>query len=212
MNCADLEALLCDYVDGTLAGSAAVRASVESHLETCASCHELVEDARAATAFLKRAGTVEPPAELITRILFHAPMSRAEAPRKGGLRAWLGGWLGPVLQPRFAMGMAMTILSFSMLGKFAHLPQRQLTPSDLHPAKVMAAIEDKVARTWDRAVKYYENLRLVYEIQSRLREWTEQEEQERRSQPAGALEPRQAEPGKAAPRAAPIDPTLEGAR
>ncbi len=213
MNCAELEILLCDYVDGALAGSPAERSQVERHLDGCAACRELVEDARAAAAFLKRAEAVEPPAELITRILFHAPTSSAASQRKGGLRTWLGGWLGPVLQPRFAMGMAMTILSFSMLGKFANLPQRQLTPADLHPAKVMSAIEDKVQRTWDRAVKYYENLRLVYEIQSRLREWTEQEEQGRRSQPAGALEPRPAEPGaKSAPRAPPLDVPLEGER
>jgi hypothetical protein len=31
-------------------------------------------------------------------------------------------------------------------------------------------------------VKYYENLRLVFEIQSRLQEWTEQEELERQNE------------------------------
>ena len=29
---------------------------------------------------------------------------------------------------------------------------------------------------WDRAVKYYDNLRLVIEIQSRLQEWSDQEQ------------------------------------
>jgi hypothetical protein len=31
-------------------------------------------------------------------------------------------------------------------------------------------------------VKYYENIRVVYEIQSRLKEWADQEEQDRQSQ------------------------------
>ena len=46
-------------------------------------------------------------------------------------------------------------------------------------------------RSWDQAVKYFDILRLVYEIQSRLNEWTEQDENERRAQASGpAVEPR----------------------
>jgi len=36
MNCAELEILICDYVDGTLA--AADKAAVESHLSACPAC------------------------------------------------------------------------------------------------------------------------------------------------------------------------------
>ena len=42
------------------------------------------------------------------------------------------------------MGMAMTVLSFAMLGRFTHV--RQLTPSDLDPVKVWTAAEDRVVR------------------------------------------------------------------
>ncbi len=79
-----------------------------------------------------------------------------------------------VLQPRYVMGMAMTILSFSMLARFAHIEPRQLKPSDLDPAKVWQGIDDRAHRAWDRGVKYYDNLRLVMEIQSQLKEWNEQ--------------------------------------
>ena len=34
--------------------------------------------------------------------------------------------------------------------------------------------EDRVQRTWERTVKYYENLRVVFEIQTQLKEWTDQ--------------------------------------
>ena len=78
-----------------------------------------------------------------------------------------------MLQPRFAMGMAMTMLSFAMLGRFAGIEVRQLKPSDLDPVKVCVAAEDRVQRTWERTVKYYENLRVVFEIQTQLKEWTE---------------------------------------
>jgi hypothetical protein len=46
---------------------------------------------------------------------------------------------------------------------------------------VWTATEDQIHRAWNRVVKYYENIRLVYEIQSRLKEWA-QEEEERRIQ------------------------------
>ena len=36
MNCAEIEILICDYVDGTL--PAAEKAAVERHLATCDAC------------------------------------------------------------------------------------------------------------------------------------------------------------------------------
>jgi anti-sigma factor RsiW len=208
MKCADIEVLLSDYIDGTL--GAVERASVESHLSGCGGCAEMLRDIQGAIAFVERAEKPEPPQELITRILFHTPMSGepARAARRGKSAAgWLRGWFTPLLQPRFAMGMAMTILSFSMVSRVIEIPQRQLTMADLEPARVWAAVDDKVHRAWSRAVKYYENLRLVYEIQGRLQQWTVQEEEERKAQSGGHIEPKSvpapkspgADPDKSAP-------------
>ena len=77
------------------------------------------------------------------------------------------------------MGMAMTVLSLSMLAQVFKVPVRQLKPSDLDPVKIWVSVDDQAHRTWDQAVKYYDNIRLVFEIQSRLQEWTEQEELDR---------------------------------
>lgn len=182
MNCADIDALLCDYVDGTLYGEK--KAAVEEHLASCASCAELVRDSAGVVAFIERAAAVEPPAELLTRILFEIPQSRAH--HRGSWSFWSRlktKWIEPVLQPRFAMGMAMTILSFAMLGRFAGryagIEMRQIRPSDLNPVAIWTAIEDRALRTWERGVKYYENLRLVYEIQTRLKDWGDQAEADR---------------------------------
>ena len=41
----------------------------------------------------------------------------------------------PVLQPRYAMGMAMTLLTFAMLGRLTGMEFRHLSPSDLDPVK-----------------------------------------------------------------------------
>jgi hypothetical protein len=180
MNCADFEVLFCDYLDGTL--DAAQRQAIEEHRSGCAACSDLAADVAGALAFIEKAEPVEPPPELLTRITFQIPAG-GEQPKKGW-RSLFSGWLHPVLrpvlQPRFAMGMAMTILSFSMLGRLAGVEVRQLKTSDLQPAKVWAAVDDKAHRAWARAVKYYENLRLVYEVQTRLQEWTVQEQEESR--------------------------------
>ena len=181
MNCADIEILLCDYVDGTLRGEQ--KSAVEQHLATCAACAELARDGSSAIAFMERAADVEPPAELVTRILFELPLvRRAEhSVSSSAWRRFRAKWLEPVLQPRFAMGMAMTVLSFAMLGRFAGIQVRQLKPSDLEPIKVWMAVEDRFLRTWERAVKYYDSLRVVYEIQTRLREWGDQADADRAS-------------------------------
>jgi anti-sigma factor RsiW len=180
MKCEQAEILLCDYLDGAL--ETARRTEFESHLQSCGACAAMRRDVEAALGFMAAAAPVEVPDQLTTRILFHLPAA-PKAPEK---TPWWRRWFAPVLQPRLVMGMAMTILSFSMIGRLVGFEPRQLTLSDLEPARVWAAIDWKAHRTWDRAVKYYDNLRLVYDIQTRLEEWTAAEEQERRNQSRAA--------------------------
>ena len=84
MNCAELENLICDYVDGTLA--AADKAAVDRHLAGCPACAELAGDSAAAVAFMGRAADVEPPPELITRILSDVPWTTPAKPSTGNGR------------------------------------------------------------------------------------------------------------------------------
>jgi len=180
MTCAELEILLCDYVDGTLRGEE--KTALDSHLAGCSACAELAKDVAGVTAFIETVASAEPPAELLTRILHELPTGRPAAEKRSWWRNWFG-WVHGLLQPRYVMGMAMTVLSFSMIARFAHIEPRQLRPSDLDPVKIWASIDDRTHRMWDRTVKYYDNLRLVIEIQSRLKEWTDQE-QAQNSSPA----------------------------
>ena len=174
MTCAELEVFICDYVDGTLAPDA--RAMVEQHLAGCPNCAELARDSAAAVSFMERAAEVEPPPELMTHLLFGSPWAQAKTV-SGGMRHWLRRIMHPVLQPRFAMGMAMTILSFAMLARFV-APSRQLRPGDLSPTKVWAGVEDHVYRGWQRTVKFYDSIKVVYQLQAKLREWQQQQEEE----------------------------------
>jgi hypothetical protein len=139
----------------------------------------VARDSAAAVAFMERAADVEPPPELITRILFDAPWSR-KTPAK--TRGWLTRLIAPVVQPRFVMGMAMTILSFSILSRF--VPIQQLRSADLRPAEVWAGLDDRAHRAWARSVKYYENLKVVYQIQTLLRDWQQQAEDQKAAKPS----------------------------
>ena len=176
MNCADVEILLADYVDGTLRSEE--KSALEAHLAGCAACSELARDSAGAVAFMERAAVVQAPPELVTRILFEVTAGPSHAVVKPSIVRRLfgrlfGGVFESVLQPRFAMGMAMTVLSFAMIGRFTHV--RQLTPADLDPVKVWTAAEDRVVRWYNRGVKYYDSLKVVYEIQTRLKEWAEEQ-------------------------------------
>ena len=71
------------------------------------------------------------------------------------------------------MGMAMTILSLSMLARFV-MPAHQLRPADLKPSEVWNGIATRAEYAWGRTVKFYENLKVVYQIQTTLKEWQQQ--------------------------------------
>lgn len=66
------------------------------------------------------------------------------------------------MQPRWAMGMAMTLFSFAML--------KQLPPADFNPIRIWRGTQDKVIRVKDRAVEHYENIRLVCRLERQLKD------------------------------------------
>ena len=174
MNCAAFEILLADYLDNTL--GAPERAALQAHVLSCAGCRDLLNDASGALSFLQRADEVEVPDELITRIAYGAPTGRLRNPfeRQGLFSKLISQWLQPILQPRLVMGMAMTILSFAMLERCTGVRVQQIQAADLNPVRIWGGVEDRAVRVKDRAVKYYENLRWVYEMEVRLRSLQDQ--------------------------------------
>lgn len=174
MNCAELEILLCDYLDGTL--GVEQKAQVEAHLAQCSGCAQMARDVQAATGFIERAAEVEPPPELLTRILFEwRSMHPARTRQPGGLRRLLQDWRLSIRQPRFAMGIAMTILSVSLVGRAIGVSPSGVKNAVMNPAVILQRVDDQVDRGWQKVVKFYQNMRLVYEIQTQLRDWTQRE-------------------------------------
>jgi predicted anti-sigma-YlaC factor YlaD len=180
MTCAQFEIALSDYLDRTLPSAA--KAEFEQHMASCPACAELARDAGAALEFIERVADIEPPPELVNRL--YAIASREVRPTvRGGIRAWFRRVFHPVLQPRMAFGLSLTILFFGMMVRCAGIPERRLTAADVDPAHVLAGVEDRAHRGWERSVKFYENLRFVYQIQSRLREWRERQDQDAATAP-----------------------------
>lgn len=180
LRCAEFEVLLCDAVDGTLT-PVAEKAFAE-HRAACPACDAMASDVLSAASFLAKVPAVEPPKELVTKILFEVPAGKpAEAKGVSGL---FGRLFGPIFTPKLAMGMAMTVLSFSMIAQLFKGPSRNMTAADLNPVNVWQSVEDKAHRVWSRTVQYYDNLRLVIELQSQLDEWTAKEEDAERRNPA----------------------------
>lgn len=177
--CAEFEALVTEALDGQLSG--ARKESFEAHRRTCALCGPMFADAQAGQVWMKSLAAVEPPPHLVHNILAATSgvMSTrlAESGATGralsfGERAreWWDSWFVPtaafVRQPRFAMSFGMVFFSFSLLANLAGVKPADLAKIDLHPS----AIRHAYTEAQIRVVKYYDNIRFVYEIESRVRE------------------------------------------
>lgn len=180
MTRAQLEALIADYLDGVLNETDA--AEFEKYLPLYPDLVELVHDAGEGMRLLSDVATPEPPPALYARLQLSLDDARRSANRKkstSGLFAGLAAFFAPVLQPRFVMGMAMTVLSISMVGQLTGTRIDQVTAADLRPTAIWSSVEYRAQRVWDRATKYYESLRVVYEMRTRVQEWKSQVQQER---------------------------------
>ena len=84
--------------------------------------------------------------------------------------AWLRPLFAPVVavsrQPRFAMSFGMAFFSLSISLSLAGVKLSDVRHLDLRPS----AIKRTYYETSGRVVKYYENIRFVYEIETRMRE------------------------------------------
>ncbi len=173
MTCNDFDGLLCDYLDGKL--PAERRTMMELHLSQCGDCAELTRDSRDVLGLVDRSADVEMPPELVTKILQQIPQGGWATRLSRGVFAPV---FQPLLQPRVVMGAMLTVLSLSMMTRCAGVPKHPLTAGDLDPVRLWGSMDDKVHRGWERSVKTYESMKLVYEVQSRVSEWKEQQQAE----------------------------------
>lgn len=180
LTCEQFEILLADHLDGELnsAARAADRVAFEEHLAGCPSCERMAAEVGSALSWIEIAADVEVPPALTGRILEATQGGWEFRLRARGVRGWINRAFAPVLKPRFVMGAMMTMMSLTMLSRCAGDPRRPMTAKDLDPIHMWTSLDDRTHRLWDRTVKSYESLRLVYEIKSQLSEWKQQQAEE----------------------------------
>ncbi len=173
MQCSEFDALLSQAIDGTLSGERLQ--AFEAHGRECKLCGPLLEDAEAGRSWLKSLEEVEPPAYLVNNILLATSgvaLGKATVRATWGERVgrWIDAVVSPVFavarQPRFAMSFGMAFFTLSVTLSIAGVRLSDIRHLDLRPS----AIRRSYYETQGRVVKYYENIRFVYEIESRVRQ------------------------------------------
>jgi hypothetical protein len=180
MQCAEFDGLLTDALDGALTGDGLER--FQAHTRSCASCGPLFSEAKAGRDWLKGLTEVEPPARLVTNILASTTgvdsqrlwvnliASRPRVTWLQKAQAWASGAMQPiweaVRQPRFAMSFGMAFFALSVA-----LSAIGVKPADLRSVSLRpTAIRHTYYNAQARVVRYYDNIRFVYEVESRVRE------------------------------------------
>ena len=171
--------------------------AVEAHLSGCEACRELLGDVRHALELCQAAEDLEPKPWLVSKIL-RATIGE----RKPTWRERISAYLHPVLQPRVAYPIAMTVFTFSIIVNAAGLNLRSLRFEDLNPRTWVDRANRQGHLMYARAEKFYYDLRVVYEIESRFREL--------RGQPQVQEEetPKPAAPGGGSSQGTPSDQTM----
>lgn len=177
MTCAEFEVLLADSLDGALAaaGRERERDLFAQHLKACGACAAMANEVQSALAFVELAAEAEPPRELVGKILHATNFGWELKLRSKGIRGWVNRAFAPVLRPRFVMGAMLTVMSLTMLTRCAGGPGTTLTAADLDPVRLWTSLDGRGHRVWDRAVKGYESMRVVYEIRNQIDDWNEQQ-------------------------------------
>lgn len=165
MQCAEFEALLAEALDGAL--SEQRRADFERHKADCQACGKLFFEVTCGRAWLEELEDVEPPRNLVHNILAattgvaqQVVWVEVRPSLWERFRRQVGTVFAPVLTPRFAMSMGMAFFSITLVLNMAQIRIKDLTAHNL--SHTFYSSESKL-------VKQYENIRLVYEIESRVR-------------------------------------------
>ncbi len=163
LDCPRFEEQASDFLEGRLPDAAA--AAMRQHARQCPACGRLLEGLHSALDALADLPMPELPPDFIPTVLA----------RTSGQRQNLAGW-GPTLrslgrmlwQPRFAMGLALAWFSLALLLNVSGTHLNRIHAADLAPARWPSLVSRTVRRVYARGVRYYNDLRVVYEIQAAL--------------------------------------------
>lgn len=186
--CGQWETLLADALDGLLAPED--EATFTGHMAVCAACAALFDEARRGREWLEfLSPEPEVPAGLVERILAQTgPGHRPPAMTSAGTMALPAGVMVPAWQrpgfmghvrrwaePRLMMTVAMAFFSIALTlnltgVRLSQIRLSQIRLSNLRPVAVRSFMERRLTMASVPIIRYYDHLRFVYEVQSRMRE------------------------------------------
>ena len=204
--CGHWETLLADALDGLLKPED--ETVFAAHMAVCPACTALFDESRRGREWLEfLSPEPEVPAGLLDRILAQTgpgqvagyglvPSSGNVLPmRPSSLPAWQRpGFMGQVrrfAEPRLLMTAAMAFFSIALTLNLTNVKLSSLRLSDLRPSSVRSFVERRVTMASTPIIRYYDHLRFVYEVESRMRELRRTEGQDSNPQ-----RPREAAPGE----------------
>ena len=217
LDCEQWEALLVDKMDGALAPER--EAAFAEHSRICPGCEGLLEEAKKGQEWLKLLEEHAPaaPVDLLSRILAKTQgagrerdyaigtsgLGAAGLAAHGGLGGLGGGrWGLPASgllaargahKARMVMTGAMAFFSVALTLSVAGV---RVHAAELRPQVVQANVSRSFYGTKKQVVSFYENLRLVYEVESKMHELRGDEKP---SQQEGLPDRRQAAPAQSKP-------------
>lgn len=181
--CGQWETLLADALDGALAPES--EGTFSGHMASCATCAALFEEARRGREWMEfLSPEPEIPEGLLERILAQTGPGQkgmVAAATAGGvevpvnlLPAWhRPGFMGHVrrwAEPRLMMTVAMAFFSIALTLNLTGVKLNQIRLSDLRPTAIRSYMERRLTTASVPIIRYYDHLRFVYEVQTRMRE------------------------------------------
>src|SRR5712671_3175062 len=158
--CEQTEARLSDYLDGLL--QPAEQSAFNLHVNTCERCAPLVAGVARTLGSLYALEQVELPEELEDAIL----TATVGAPSWRNLRRWLHS----LQSPRFVYSLASVAATIVVILTASGFSFTKPKLADLAPATIYHKTNSAAHLAYGHAVKVVTDLRVVYEIQTRLNE------------------------------------------
>jgi anti-sigma factor RsiW len=165
--CEQTELYLLDYLDGMLQSEQ--QRAFDQHVNGCERCTPLVSSVTHAITNLHALPELEVPQRFVYNVLDATLGPRESVSGWAAVRAWIRG----IASPRFAYGSVSVAATFLMLVTASGFNWKKPRLADLAPASIYRNTNRQVHMAYARGTKYVSDLRVVYEIQSRLRQENE---------------------------------------
>lgn len=162
--CEQTEGRLSDYLDGVL--TPAELAAFQGHVPGCERCAPLVASVSELVTGLHSMGQLETPPRLVYSILDKTLGPRESVTGWRGVLAWVRA-LASIRLAYGALSVAATLIIFVTASGFSW---RHPKLADLRPATIYRKADSTLHLAYGRSAKFVNDLRVVNEIQSRVRE------------------------------------------